>query len=41
VLDIFRNGIDSALLGLGKSAVGELSPADLVVPADFTRRLGG
>jgi pre-mycofactocin synthase len=40
VLDIFRNGIDSALLGLGKSGVGELSPADLVVPADFTRRLG-
>jgi heme/flavin dehydrogenase (mycofactocin system) len=41
VLDIFRNGIDSTLLGLGKSAVGDLSPADLVVPADFTRRLGG
>ena len=40
VLDIFRNGIDSTLLGLGKSGVGELSPADLVVPADFTRRLG-
>jgi heme/flavin dehydrogenase (mycofactocin system) len=40
VLDIFRNGIDSALLGLGKSAASELSPVDLVVPADFTRRLG-
>ena len=40
VLDIFRNGIDSTLLGLGKSGVGELNPADLVVPADFTRRLG-
>ena len=25
VLDIMRNGIDSALLGLGRSAVGELS----------------
>jgi heme/flavin dehydrogenase (mycofactocin system) len=41
VLDIFRNGIDSALLGLGRSAVGELSAADIVVPDGFTRRLGG
>jgi pre-mycofactocin synthase len=41
VLDVLRNGIDSALLGLGQSSVHELSPADLVVPADFTRRLGG
>jgi pre-mycofactocin synthase len=41
VLDIMRNGIDSALLGLGKSGVGELTPADLVVPPDFARRLGG
>jgi isopentenyl diphosphate isomerase/L-lactate dehydrogenase-like FMN-dependent dehydrogenase len=41
VLDVLRNGVDSALLGLGKSSVHELSPADLVMPADFTRRLGG
>jgi len=41
VLDILRNGIDSALLGLGRSAVTELSQADLVVPADFASRLGG
>jgi pre-mycofactocin synthase len=41
VLDIMRNGIDSALLGLGKSAIGELSPADLVLPPDFARCLGG
>jgi pre-mycofactocin synthase len=41
VLDIFRNGMDSALLGLSRSAVGELSPADIVVPDGFTRRLGG
>jgi pre-mycofactocin synthase len=41
VLDIMRNGIDSALLGLGKSAVGELTPADLVLSPDFARRLGG
>ena len=37
VLDILRNGIDSALLGLGRSSVHELSPADLVVPPDFSR----
>jgi L-lactate dehydrogenase (cytochrome) len=40
VLDILRNGIDSALLGLGKSAVSELNPGDLVIPPDFARRLG-
>ena len=40
VLDIFRNGIDSALLGLGHSAVDELTPGDLVIPAGFARRLG-
>jgi heme/flavin dehydrogenase (mycofactocin system) len=40
VLDVLRNGIDSALLALGKSSVHELSPADLVVPRDFTRCLG-
>jgi pre-mycofactocin synthase len=41
VLDIMRNGIDSALLGLGKSGIGELTPGDLVLPPDFARRLGG
>ncbi|HEY2506597.1 MAG TPA: pre-mycofactocin synthase MftD [Streptosporangiaceae bacterium] len=41
VLDILRNGIDSALLGLGKSSVRELSPADVLVPPGFTRVLGG
>jgi heme/flavin dehydrogenase (mycofactocin system) len=40
VLDIMRNGIDSALLGLGHSAIAELSPADLVIPPGFERRLG-
>jgi L-lactate dehydrogenase (cytochrome) len=40
VLDIMRSGVDSALLGLGRSSVAELSPADLVVPAGFDRRLG-
>ena len=35
VLDILRGGIDSALLGLGRSSVHELSPDDLVIPAGF------
>jgi heme/flavin dehydrogenase (mycofactocin system) len=36
VLDVLRMGIDSTLLGLGKSSITELSPADLVIPADFS-----
>ena len=36
VLDILRNGIDSTLLGLGKSSIAELSPADVVIPAEFS-----
>jgi L-lactate dehydrogenase (cytochrome)/glycolate oxidase len=40
VLDILRGGIDSAVLGLGHASVGELSPADVVVPAGFAVRLG-
>jgi isopentenyl diphosphate isomerase/L-lactate dehydrogenase-like FMN-dependent dehydrogenase len=36
VLDVLRMGIDSTLLGLGKSSIAELSPADLIVPADFS-----
>ncbi len=40
VLDILRNGIDSALLGLGRSSIGELSPDDLLIPEGFHRRLG-
>ncbi|WP_269810944.1 pre-mycofactocin synthase MftD [Kineosporia rhizophila] len=35
VLDILRGGIDSALLGLGRSSVTELNPGDLVVPPGF------
>ena len=41
VLDILRGGIDSALLGLGKASVSDLTPDDLVVPPGFTRTLGG
>jgi pre-mycofactocin synthase len=40
VLDLMRNGIDATLLGLGKSSIAELSPADLIVPAGFERELG-
>jgi L-lactate dehydrogenase (cytochrome) len=40
VLDIMRNGIDSALLGLGKASVADLTPDDLIVPDGFTRVLG-
>src|SRR5215475_11842530 len=41
VLDIFRNGVDSALLGLSRSAVGELTREDVVIPPGFPRALGG
>jgi isopentenyl diphosphate isomerase/L-lactate dehydrogenase-like FMN-dependent dehydrogenase len=40
VLDIMRSGIDSALLGLGKSSIHELTPDDVLVPPGFMRRLG-
>ncbi|TEA08334.1 pre-mycofactocin synthase MftD [Mycobacteroides salmoniphilum] len=40
VLDIMRGGIDSALMGLGKKSVHELSPDDLLVPEGFARGLG-
>jgi len=40
VLDILRGGIDSALLGLGRSSVHELTRDDVVIPPGFTRALG-
>ena len=40
VLDIMRGGIDSALMGLGKSSIHELNPDDVLVPDGFTRTLG-
>jgi isopentenyl diphosphate isomerase/L-lactate dehydrogenase-like FMN-dependent dehydrogenase len=40
VLDLLRGGIDSAVLGLGHDSVHDLSPADVLVPPGFTRRLG-
>jgi L-lactate dehydrogenase (cytochrome)/glycolate oxidase len=40
VLDILRSGVDSALLGLGKSSVTELTRDDIVIPPEFLRALG-
>jgi heme/flavin dehydrogenase (mycofactocin system) len=39
-LDVLRSGIDSALMGLGRSSINELTPEDLIVPAGFHRELG-
>ncbi len=39
VFDVLRGGIDSTLLALGRSSVHELSPDDIIVPADFSRGL--
>ncbi|MFG2730385.1 pre-mycofactocin synthase MftD [Streptomyces canus] len=41
VLDIMRSGLDSAVLGLGRSSVHDLTPDDLVIPSGFTRTQGG
>ncbi|MEV0972381.1 pre-mycofactocin synthase MftD [Microtetraspora glauca] len=40
VLDIVRGGIDSALLGLGRASIHDLTPDDVVIPPGFTRALG-
>jgi heme/flavin dehydrogenase (mycofactocin system) len=39
VFDILRGGLDSAVLGLGHSSIGELGPEDLVIAKDFARTL--
>jgi pre-mycofactocin synthase len=39
VLDVFRNGIDSTLRGLGRKSVDEIGAEDVLVPPDFPRRL--
>ena len=41
VLDILRNGVDSALLALGKSSVHDLTREDVIIPPGFSRSLGG
>ncbi|MDE0196004.1 MAG: mycofactocin biosynthesis FMN-dependent deaminase MftD [bacterium] len=35
VLDVLRAGIDSALLGLGRGSIAELTPGDVLVPPGF------
>jgi heme/flavin dehydrogenase (mycofactocin system) len=40
VLDLLRDGLGSAMVGLGRPSVADLSRADLVVPPGFERRLG-
>ncbi len=40
VLDVLRGGIDSTLLGLGRSSTLELTRDDVVAPTDFFRKLG-
>jgi pre-mycofactocin synthase len=40
VLDILSGGIDSALRGLGKASIHDLSADDILVPDDFARALG-
>jgi L-lactate dehydrogenase (cytochrome)/glycolate oxidase len=40
VLDVIRGGIDSTLLGLGKSNINELTRDDVVAPEGFFRKLG-
>ncbi|MPZ00797.1 MAG: mycofactocin biosynthesis FMN-dependent deaminase MftD [Actinophytocola sp.] len=37
VLEILRQGIDSALYGLGKASIDDLTPDDVLVPDGFTR----
>jgi L-lactate dehydrogenase (cytochrome)/glycolate oxidase len=40
VLDVLKGGIDSALLGLGRSSIHDLTPEDVLLPEGFTRALG-
>jgi heme/flavin dehydrogenase (mycofactocin system) len=40
VLDVLRSGIDSALMGLCRASVRDLTGDDVLVPPGFTRTLG-
>ena len=35
ILNLFRNGIDATMRGIGKASLEDLTPDDLVVPRDF------
>jgi heme/flavin dehydrogenase (mycofactocin system) len=39
VFDVLRAGIDSTLLALGRPSIHDLSPDDIIVPAEFSRGL--
>ena len=39
IFDVLRGGIDSTLLALGRSSINELSPDDVIVPAEFSQGL--
>jgi L-lactate dehydrogenase (cytochrome)/glycolate oxidase len=40
VLDIMRGGIDSALMGLGRKSIHELSREDIIIPEGFEQSFG-
>ena len=40
VLDVLRGGIESTMLGLGRSSIRDLRRDDVVAPADFYRSMG-
>ena len=40
VLDLLRDGLGSALVGLGHTSIADLGPDDLVIPPYFERHLG-
>lgn len=40
VLDVLRMGIDSTLYGLGHSSIHDLTPADVIIPEGFIRKIG-
>jgi len=40
VLDVLRSGMESTMLGLGRSSIGDLRRDDVVAPADFYRSMG-
>jgi heme/flavin dehydrogenase (mycofactocin system) len=40
VLDLLRDGLGSAMVGLGHTSIDQFSPDDLVIPPGFERHLG-